>query len=344
MAKAALQNKKQNVVTKKVQAKRSTKMETKKSEKVVELKKSAEVKTEPKTENNPEQKKDVKPVQEVKKEVKPEENKKTELRVVETPQMTAVEALKSNKNFETFMKDVPPAIISELAQYPAAQGKEIIEIAELTQNVNSFMEVFKKNRDSHIIIWVVNTIKPELLIFADTLNERTDNNFGIFIFKADLKGSGMTFECVLKPVYKEKKSKAIGNDFNLTYWKKYYEIAKTLQSKINAKPNDRQFKTISAGKTGVAIMQTVSREKLQVSSEIYIADNKETYDKLFAKKAQIEKEAETKLEWLRLDNKKASRIVARINADLLDNVKMQSAINKQIKMGETLQAIVKKYL
>ena len=35
--------------------------------------------------------------------------------------------------------------------------------------------------------------------------------------------------------------------------------------------------TLPDEKTGVAIMQTVSREKLQVSIEIYIADNKESY-------------------------------------------------------------------
>ena len=121
MAKATLQAKKENKVTKKVQAKRSNIMEnkketktvqaaeTKKSEKVVELKKAAEVKSEN----------------------KPEENKKAELKVVETPKMKAIEALKSNKNFEIFMKDVPPAIINELAQYPAAQGKEVIEIAAI---------------------------------------------------------------------------------------------------------------------------------------------------------------------------------------------------------------------
>ena len=53
----------------------------------------------------------------------------SDLKVVETLQMTAVEALKSNKNFETFMKDVPVAIISELAKNPIAENKVIVEIA-----------------------------------------------------------------------------------------------------------------------------------------------------------------------------------------------------------------------
>ncbi len=339
MAKATLQAKKENKVTKTVQAKRSNIMENKKETKPVQ---AAEVKAEQKnqTQNKIEQKKDVKPVQELKQ----EENKKSELKIVETPEMTAIEALKSNKNFEIFMKDVPPAIINELAQYPAAQGKEIIEIAELTQNVNSLVKVFEEKSRSCMVLWVVNSIKEELVNFSNTINETTDNNFGIFIFKADLKDSGMAFECVLKPVYKERQTKARGNQFNLDFWTEYSKIANSLKSKINAKPNDRQFKTISAGKTGVAIMQTVSREKLEIASEIYIADNKATYDKLFVKKAEIEKEVGTKLEWLKLENKKASRIIARKKADLLDDTKRPVAINEQIKMGEKLQAIVKKYL
>jgi len=272
----------------------------------------------------------------------------TELRAIETPKMIAVEAMKSNKNFETFLSDTPVAIIAELAKYPAAEGKTVVQISELTQNKNSFFEIFSsskyKNKKSLMIVWVVNSVREEILNAIQLMNERTDNNFGIFVFKADLKGDGMAFECVLKPEYKEKQAKVRGNEFNLEFWKKYYDIATARQSKIVAKPNDRQFKTISAGKSGISIMQTVSKEQLQLGSEIYIQDSKETYDKLFAKKAEIEKEIGSSLVWLRLDNKKASRIVKYIKADLLDNVKMQSAINEQIEMGEKLKEIVAKYL
>lgn len=272
----------------------------------------------------------------------------SDLKVVETPQMTAVEALKSNKNFETFMNDVPAAIISELDKNPISKNKVIVEIAELTQNKDSLFRALNtpkyKNKKSLMILWIVNTIKEEVLNFANIINERSDNDFGIFVFKANLNNNKMSFECILNPEYKEKKTKARGSEFNLEYWKKYYDIATARKSKIIAKPNDRQFKTISAGKSGVSIMQTVSKEQLKVGSEIYIQDSKETFDKLFAKKAEIEKEIGCPLEWLKLKNKKASRIVKYIKADLLDNVKMQSAINEQIDMGEKLKAIVAKYL
>lgn len=277
-----------------------------------------------------------------------EKQAQTELRTVETPKITAIEAMKSNKNFEIFLSDTPVAIISELANYPAAENKTIVQISELTQNRNSFFEVFSSkkygNKKSLMIVWIANTIKEDILNAARLMNERTDNNFGIFVFKADLVGSGMKFECVLKPEYKEKQAKARGNDFNLEFWKKYFDIAKARNSKIVAKPNDRQFKTISAGKSGISIMQTVSREQLQLGSEIYIQNNKETYEKLYSKKAEIEKELGCSLVWLKLENKKASRIVKYIKANLLDNVEMQSAINEQIEIGEKLKEIVAKYL
>lgn len=276
------------------------------------------------------------------------QNAQTELKIVATPEMTAEEAMRSNKNFENFLADTPVAIISELAKYPAAEGKTIVQISELTQNKDSFFKIFNsdnyKNKKSLMVVWIVSSVKEEILNAAHLMNERTDNDFGIFVFKADLNNNAMKFECILKPEYKEKQAKVRGNEFNLEYWKKYYDIATARKSKIVAKPNDRQFKTISAGKSGISIMQTVSKEQLKVGSEIYIQDSKETFDKLFAKKAEIEKEIGCPLEWLKLENKKASRIVKYIKADLLDSTKLQSAINEQIDIGEKLKAIVAKYL
>ena len=333
MAKATLQAKKDNKVTKTVQTKRSNIMENKKqtkpvqkvenqkSEKVVELKKATVVKAEPKP--------------------KTEQEKNAELE-----KEILTNALKSNKNFEEYLKQIPVSILSEIGKYPAAENNELVKIVELTQNKDSFFNLFTseeyKEEKSYIILWIVNSIKDELVNFAKILNEKTSNSFGIFVFKADLNNNKMNYECVVRPVMKQK-SRANGNDFNLAYWTQYYEIAKACGTKIVAKPNDRQFKTISAGKTGVAIMQTVSREQLRLGSEIYIQNDKKIYDKLFEHKAEIEKVVGP-LEWLRLDNKKASRVVKYINADLLDNNKIKNAINEQIKTGEQLKAIVSKFI
>ena len=51
----------------------------------------------------------------------------------------------------------------------------------------------------------------------------------------------------------------------------------------------------------------------QIGIELYIPDNKELYDSLYACKDEIENELTFALDWRRLDDKKASRIIHFIN-------------------------------
>lgn len=48
------------------------------------------------------------------------------------------EAFKSKAKFSELMEDTPAQIMQELSNYPKADGKAIIHIAELTQNEDTF--------------------------------------------------------------------------------------------------------------------------------------------------------------------------------------------------------------
>jgi hypothetical protein len=56
---------------------------------------------------------------------------------------------------------------------------------------------------------------------------------------------------------------------------------------------------------------TLSRiqKRSAISVELYISDSKELYDSLFAHREEIERAMGIGLDWRRLDDKKASRIV-----------------------------------
>ena len=56
-----------------------------------------------------------------------------------------------------------------------------------------------------------------------------------------------------------------------------------------------------------------------IGIELYINDDKELYDKLSEEKEKIEQELDLTLDWQRLDDKKASRIMYRIPGLNFDN-------------------------
>lgn len=78
---------------------------------------------------------------------------------------------------------------------------------------------------------------------------------------------------------------------------------------------------------------------------LYIPDNKELFDKLYNKKNEIEKELGFSLDWRRLDNSKASRIVYDINGlNFEDHSNYNELMNKIIDLAIVLRKVFKKYI
>jgi len=89
-------------------------------------------------------------------------------------------------------------------------------------------------------------------------------------------------------------------------------------------------------------MQTISNNRGQISSELYINNNKELFDNLLTHKAEIEVEL-GELNWLRLENKKASRIVKVISASFEDS-ELETTIKEHITLAENFKKVFYKYL
>lgn len=78
---------------------------------------------------------------------------------------------------------------------------------------------------------------------------------------------------------------------------------------------------------------------------MYILDNKELFDKLFENKEEIEKSLGFKLEWRRLDNSKASRIIYYIKGlNFDDHSNYNELMNKSIDIVIILKDTFKKYI
>lgn len=73
-----------------------------------------------------------------------------------------------------------------------------------------------------------------------------------------------------------------------------------------------------------------------IAIEIYINNNKELYDKLYSYKEEIEEKLGFSLEWLRLDNKKASRILTYI-----DGLDFNNRNNYPQLINESINTVIK---
>ena len=157
--------------------------------------------------------------------------------------ITPEEALKSKKNFEEFMADYyPPIVTSTLASYPKADGQTVVSICDLTQKMETMVSLLNEIESLNLnkapfIVWYVTSEKEELVTAAKALNHFAIKGIKIFIFKAFLNGDKMGFECLLKPELNDKKSYTRNENtpakiFQKEYWEKYFEICDELQSEM----------------------------------------------------------------------------------------------------------------
>lgn len=268
--------------------------------------------------------------------------------------ITPEEALKSKKNFEEFMVDYyPPIVTSTLASYPKADGQTVVSICDLTQKMETMVSLLNQLENLNLekapfIVWYVTSAKEELVTATKALNHFAIKGIKIFIFKAFLNGDKMEFECLLKPELSDKRSYTRNENtpakiFQKEYWQKYFEICDELQSEMQVEPKPQHFQYLSLGKRGVQIMQTVNTRLNCVATEIFINNDQSIFEKLFEHKADIEEQLGY-LEWQPIEGKKSSRIRKTLGVDISKEENLEQAIKLQIKTAEEFKEVFSQYL
>jgi hypothetical protein len=102
---------------------------------------------------------------------------------------------------------------------------------------------------------------------------------------------------------------------------------------------------VSIGTSEAHLSVTLVNKENFVGIELYINDNKELFGSLLEKQVEIENESKLSFDWQRLDNRKASRIVYKIQGLNFDdhsnyNALIAEIIEKVIVMRKTF----KKYI
>jgi len=175
---------------------------------------------------------------------------------------------------------------------------------------------------AEIIIWIVRDVREEHQRAIEWLNEHTDEKIGFFLIKAELwqiEGSNPApkFEIMVSPNEWAKTIKAspAGDELTQTklqqldFWTKFQNYAKSQKSGVpfGRTPRPQHWYDISMGSSDAHIALTIDTRKNTLGCEVYINRNKDLFNYLRERQAEIEKEIGEKIQWV--DATVASRVM-----------------------------------
>lgn len=196
---------------------------------------------------------------------------------------------------------------------------------------------YASGKGAEVVIWVVKRAREEHKAAVEWLNNHTDEKIGFFLVEIKLYRIGdsepaVKFEVVERPndwtkEIKKQSGLAPAESFRIEYWTAFndYAFGQSEYPKYfkRRKPGANHWMTLSLGSSICHLDLSVQLKRSAISVELYIdEDEKKTlYHKLFAQKAAIEAELDCEVDWRELPEKRASRVILEVEADVSDRAK-----------------------
>ncbi|WP_303825799.1 DUF4268 domain-containing protein [Ruminococcus flavefaciens] len=210
--------------------------------------------------------------------------------------------------------------------------------------------------DAKVIVWIVKEARDEHRSAIEWLNNNTVQDINFFLIELHAYQIGNSdyapmFQIVEQPndFIKEQKGKKSTDTMNksqserLEFWNLFNEhvINRGKPFPIR-KAGTAHWYDVSIGTSEAKISIALVNKDSYIGVALYIYNNKSLFDKLYEERNDIQKELKCELEWLRLDNKKASSIFCRINGlDFDDHSNydqlIEEAIDKVIAMRDVFK-------
>lgn len=213
--------------------------------------------------------------------------------------------------------------------------------------------------DAKVIVWIVKEAREEHRSAIEWLNNNTPEKLSFFLIEIHAYQIGDSlcapkFEIVEKPngFIKNAKTQAGSGDYNrsqgerIEFWTRFNEVLAERGKPFNMrKPTTDHWYDIAIGTSDAHISLTLVNKDGCVGVELYISDNKDLFDKLYAQKDEIEQKLGLRPEWQRLDGKKAARILWRIpGLNFDDHSNYDSLMNEMIDKAVLFSKVFKKYV
>lgn len=183
---------------------------------------------------------------------------------------------------------------------------------------------YMRNLDAKTAIWVATDIRQEHERVIDWLNVVTPADTAFYLVKVEAIRIGDSpyaplFTVLVRPdeqtreIGEQKKELAERHILREAFWKSLLERSKELTTLgANRSPSRDHWFSIATGRSGINYNYLILRNGAGIDLYIDVEDydrNKAIFDSLLAEKEAIEAEFGEALDWRRLDDKRASRIV-----------------------------------
>lgn len=213
--------------------------------------------------------------------------------------------------------------------------------------------------DAKVVVWIVKEAREEHRSAIEWLNNNTNSNVNFFLieihaYKIGNSDPAPMFQVVEQPNDFIKNNKSTNRDESMNksqsqrieFWNQFNNVVIERGKPFNIrKPTTDHWYNIAIGTSDAHIDITLVNKDSLIGVEIYITDNKELFDKLYSRKDEIEEELGFQLDWRRLDNSKASRIVYHIKGlNFDDHSNYDELINKTIDLAVLMRNTFKKYI
>lgn len=213
--------------------------------------------------------------------------------------------------------------------------------------------------NANVIVWIVKQAKEEHKSAIEWLNNNTNSDINFFLIELHAYQIGDSlpapyFKVVEEPNDFIKNNRVNGSQSELNksqserleFWTLFNDILIDKGKPFNIrKATTAHWYDVAIGRSGVHVaISLVNRDSL-VCLELYISDDKELFDNLYAKKDIIESELGFKMIWDRLDNGKASRIKYNIKGlNFNDHSNYKELMEEIIDDATKMRDVFKKYI
>lgn len=239
--------------------------------------------------------------------------------------------------------------------------KVIIENQLETSNHDHLGKIitYASGLDAKVVVWIVKQAREEHRSAVEWLNNNTNNNVNFFLielhaYKIGNSDPAPMFQVVEQPNDFIKTTKGTGGTDTLNksqsqrleFWEQFNEVIIERGKPFTpCKPNTDHWYNVAIGTSEAHIDITLVNKDAFIGVELYIMNNKEMFDKLFEQKEKIEKDLGLTLEWRRLNESKASRIMYKIKGlNFDDHSNYNELMNKTIDLAVLMRDTFKKYI
>ena len=213
--------------------------------------------------------------------------------------------------------------------------------------------------DAQVVVWIVKNAKEEHRSAIEWLNNNTNSDINFFLIELHAYKIGDSlpapyFEIIEKPNDFIKNNKVNGNKNELNksqserliFWNRFNEILIDKGKPFNVRKatTDHWYDVAIGSSSSHISIELINKEK-HVRIGLYMVDDKEYFDKLFANKDTIETQLGIKLEWQRECSGNISRVKYKLpGLDYDNHSNYDELINKSIDIAANMQKVFKKYI